>query len=84
MPKEPTKVYVDVDARFTEDGKLRPTCIIWKNGHRYPIDRIRKCQRASGQKGRGRGIRYTVSVWGTDRYLYYDENYKWFVEAKKS
>ena len=83
MSEKPAKIYVDVDARFTADGNLCPTCIIWENGHRYPIDRIRKCQRASSLKAGGAGIRYTVTVCGVDRYLFYEENYKWFVESKE-
>ena len=79
---EPAKVYVGVDAYFSADGKLRPTCIVWEDGKRYPIDRIRKCQRASSLKAGGAGIRYTVVIGGKDRYLFYEENYRWFVEAK--
>ena len=79
---EPVKIYVDVDARFTKDGILRPTCIIWEDGHKYPIQRIRKCQRAASLKAGGTGIRYTIVISGKDRYLYYEENNKWFVESK--
>lgn len=79
---EPVKIYVDVDAHFTKDGILRPTCIIWEDGHKYPIQRIRKCQRAASLKAGGAGIRYTVVIAGKDRQLFYEENNKWFVEAR--
>ena len=37
---ENKKVYVDVLASFSKDGRLKPVELIWENGQRYKIDRI--------------------------------------------
>ena len=49
------KVYVEVFARFTSDGKLLPVALIWEDGSKYLIDRIVKYERcASRRSGRVR------------------------------
>ena len=75
------KVYVDVDARFSKDGQLLPSAIIWEDGQRYPIDRVIDMQRCASRKAGGVGIRYTCIVGGRQSYLYYEVD-KWFVERK--
>lgn len=56
--------------------------IRWEDGHIYEIDRLKhKCQ-ASSLKVGGYGIRYTVSICGKETFLY-DEDGKWFVEARR-
>ena len=76
------KVYVKVQAEFSAEGKLLPLCIIWEDGQRYEIDRVKDCRRAASLRAGGAGIRYTVMICGGEHYLFYEENYKWFVEAK--
>lgn len=76
------KIYVKVEAEFSLDGALRPQCIIWEDGRRFEIDRIIDCRRAASLKAGGAGLRYTCMICGTPHYLFYEENYKWFVEAK--
>ena len=76
------KVYVAVQAEFSAEGKLMPTCIIWEDGTRFEIDRVKDCRRAASLRAGGAGIRYTVMICGGEHYLFYEENYKWFVEAK--
>lgn len=76
------KIYVKVEAEFTADGTLRPQCIIWEDGRRFEIDRITDCRRAASLKAGGAGLRYTCMISGSPHYLFYEENYKWFVEAK--
>ena len=76
------KIYVDVIAEFTKNGKLRPMYLIWEDGRKYEIDRVKACQRAASRKAGGVGLRYTIMVEGQERYLFYEENYHWFVEAK--
>lgn len=82
MTEKCQKVYVKVQAEFSEEGKLIPQCIIWSDGHRFGIDRVKDCRRAASLKAGGAGFRYTVMVCGKERFLYYEENYRWFVEAK--
>lgn len=76
------KVYVDVDAKFTADGQLRPLCITWEDGTKYEIERIKHCERAASRKAGGVGLRYTCMIAGSENYLYYEENYRWFMERK--
>lgn len=77
------KVYVDVGAEFSADGKLLPTWIRWIDGHIFEIDRIKQICRAASRKAGGTGLRYTVIISGQESQLYYEENYRWFVEAKQ-
>ena len=76
------KVYVKVQAEFSPEGKLMPLCIIWEDGQRFEIDRVKDCRRAARLRAGGAGIRYTVMICGSEHFLFYEENYKWFVEAK--
>ena len=42
---ETSKIYVDVNARFSKDGRLIPMSFIWKDGHTYEIQRIKDVRR---------------------------------------
>ena len=71
--------YVEVLARFSQQGEIIPLWIIWHNGVKYKIDRIlQKCP-AACLKGGGAGIRYTCLIQNQRRYLYLNNN-RWFVE----
>ena len=37
---ESSKVYVNVMAEFTKDGRLLPRSFIWKDGQVYEIQRV--------------------------------------------
>ncbi len=77
------KVYVDVQARFTKDGKLIPLSFEWTDGHVYEIQRICDVRRAASLRAGGTGIRYTCQVNGRESHLYYEDNNQWFVERKE-
>ncbi|MCR5502986.1 MAG: hypothetical protein K6F53_08250 [Lachnospiraceae bacterium] len=76
------KVYVDVDATFTSDGGLLPRSLVWEDGRRYTIDRIRKIERCASRRAGGAGIMYTCLVSGREIHLFYEENMRWFLESK--
>ena len=76
------KVYVEVDAKFTAYGQLRPMTITWEDGRKYEIQRVKQCVRAASRKAGGVGLRYTCIIAGGEHHLYYEENYRWFVERK--
>ena len=78
----PLKTYVNVDAAFTAEGRLIPKTITWTDGQRYVIDRVLKQERAASRKIGGCGILYTCLIGGKQIHLYYEENYRWFVEAR--
>lgn len=76
-----SKVYVDVQARFTPDGQVLPCAITWLDDRVYEIDRVMDVRRAASRKVGGHGIRYTCRIQGKQTYLYREED-RWFVEAK--
>lgn len=76
------KIYVEVDAKFTSDGQLRPLVITWEDGRKFEIQRIKQCVRAASRKAGGVGLRYTCIIAGGEHHLYYEENLRWFVEKK--
>ena len=79
---EKIKVYVEVHAVFTMDGRLLPVSFTWEDGQRYKIDRITECARCASMKAGGTGMRYTCIVGGRECHLFYEENLKWFMERK--
>jgi hypothetical protein len=78
------KVYVDVTALFSKDGRLIPINLIWENGHVYEIQSIKDIRRAASLKAGGVGTRYTCVIDGKQSYLYYEDNNMWFVEGRDS
>ena len=75
------KVYIGVNLHVNPDGSVRPTSIIWEDGNRYKIDRVRFAVPRASTKVGGRGLMYTVMIEGKERYLF-DEGGRWFVEAE--
>ena len=63
---ESSKVYVNVMAEFTKDGRLLPRSFIWKDGQIYEIQRVTDVRRAASLKAGGVGIRYTCIVNGKE------------------
>ena len=62
------KRYVEVDVRFTPDGKIRPLAINYDKSHIYGIDRVLAVRRGTSRLG------------GQKRNLWLEQG-KWFVEA---
>ncbi|MDD3137656.1 MAG: hypothetical protein PHX08_01610 [Lachnospiraceae bacterium] len=79
---ESSKVYVDVNATFSKDGRLIPKSFIWTDGHLYEIQKVKDVSRAASRKAGGVGIRYTCIIDGRESHLYYEDNNMWFVEGK--
>lgn len=75
------KVYVRVNIDVDEDGNVIPRCIYWDDGSHYEIDRVLLSRKAASTKVGGCAVRYTVKISGREAYLY-NEDDKWFVEAK--
>ena len=88
---KPMKVYVDVLVAFDTDGLMRPKALIWEDGARYKIDRVKAIRPAHAERAGGQGDRYTIMVGGHERYLYFEHNTdfgnknvgRWFVERKE-
>lgn len=79
---ESCKIYVDVNATFSKDGRLIPKSFIWTDGHMYEIQKVKDVSRAASRKAGGVGIRYTCIIDGRESHLYYEDNNMWFVEGK--
>jgi hypothetical protein len=84
-----TKKYVEVEVDFRSDGLMLPRALIWDDGRRYGIDRVRAVQSAPALKAGGSGDRYTVMICGQERYLFFEHSCdlddpclgRWFVET---
>ena len=84
------KVYVPVTVDFDAEGNMRPKDILWEDGRRYHIDRIKKVRQAAAMRSGGQGDRYTVMINGKESYLYFERKPnltgpnlgRWFVERK--
>ena len=79
---ESNKIYVDVNATFSKDGRLIPKSFIWMDGHVYEIQRVKNVCRAASLKVGGVGMRYTCIVDERESHLYYEDNNMWFLEGK--
>ncbi len=77
------KEYVRVNADIDVDGNKRPNKIVFENEEEYEIDKLKYRIRAASTKVGGCGIRYTVSIQGTETFLFEEDEGKWFVEKKK-
>lgn len=77
------KVYVGVIAKFSAEGGLRPMEIVWKDGERFNIDKVKYIERAPSKVGGILTKRYTVLINGLEKQLFFDERMeRWFVERK--
>ena len=82
--------YVEVSVNFDSSGKMQPNALVWEDGHRYEIDRVREIQPAPALKAGGMGSRFTVRIAGRERYLFFEHSAdprsvrpgRWFVERR--
>lgn len=78
------KIYVDVMAEFTKEGRLTPVNFKWDDGRIFKIQRVTDVRRAASLKAGGVGTRYTCMICGQKRHLYYEENNLWFMERART
>ena len=75
------RVNVETDVRFGREGGLRPLWLIWEDGRKFEIDRVKRVDRAPSQAGSVLPVRYTCVVEGKEKRLYFEpERMAWFVE----
>ena len=79
MPKK----YVEVGAVHRTDGQILPVLLWGEDGRSYQIDRVLDIRRAASLKAGGVGRRYTCRICGKERYLWLEDDGKWFVESKE-
>ena len=63
------KRYVEVDVRFTPDGKIRPPAINYDKAHTYGIDRVLAVKHGTSRLG-GKGHCFTCLICGQKRNLW--------------
>ena len=77
------KVYVKTVCEFLRSGGIRPLEIIWVNGKRYSVDRVKEIERKPCKSGGILPVRYTIFVLGQQKYIYYEpQRERWFVERE--
>ncbi len=74
------KVYVEVVAKHTVEGKTIPLSITYHD-HVYQVDKVLDSRLGVSLLVGGVGMKYTIRVLGQTTYLFEEEG-KWFVEAK--
>lgn len=90
LPGAAYKAYVSVDVSFTAEGQMLPRAVVWEDGLRYKIDRVKDIRPSYAAKAGGQGDRYTILVNGRITYLYFERSTnltgnvigRWFVERK--
>lgn len=75
------RTYVEVIARHAIDGRVEPLTIVWADGRRFDIARIRKTCRGACLKTAGHAIRYDVEINRRVKHLYRCPE-GWFVETR--
>ncbi len=76
------KKTINIVAKFDTEGNIYPIEIIWNEERTFSIDKITDIRHASSLKSGGAGLRYTCSVCGHQRYLFYERGI-WFIEKKE-
>lgn len=76
--------YVEVYAVFEPDGRIKPLSLTWDDGESYEVDRILDVRQAASLRAGGNGLRYTCLFGGKQRYLFLQDDNRWFVELKES
>jgi len=77
------KVYVKIIAEFARFGGLTPKIIVWDNDEKFNVDCVKDVSRAPCKSGGVLPERYTVTVLGQLKYLYYEKDKRrWFVERE--
>ena len=75
------KRYVEVVARFDEDGSITPLSITWEDGRTFEIDQILGHRHAASLKVGGTGMRYLIRIGNATTYLFHEDP-RWYVEEK--
>lgn len=84
-----TRRYVDVIARWRDDGVIMPLSVCWPDGRTFQIDRVIGNPIANSFPGEGvRTLRYTVQIGNRETHLYLEQEVtakgstdRWYVEA---
>ena len=77
------KVCVEVTAKFSREGGVRPLSLVWEDGRTLSVDKVKAVEHAPARVGALLPVRYTCVILGKERWLYFEpERQRWFVEAR--
>ena len=84
-----TRRYVDVIARWRDDGVIVPLSVCWADGRTFQVERVIGQPVSNTFPGEGvRTLRYTVQIGRRETYLYLEQETtskgnvnRWYVEA---
>lgn len=84
--------YVDVIARWHDDGRITPLCVCWADGRTFQVGRVIGADRLGkhGRPGDPRTLRYVVDLEGRRKQLFLercdgkDPKGRWYVEIEDS
>ena len=74
------KAYVSMVLQIKENGEKKPLYLIWEDGKKYQVDRVKNIAPAAAMKAGGRGMRYTLVISGRDR-NFFECDGRWFTEV---
>ncbi|MBR7186600.1 MAG: hypothetical protein IKD43_03855 [Clostridia bacterium] len=78
------KVCVEIEAKFLKEGGVRPAAILWENGAKYPVERVKFIERAPARVSAILPVRFTCIIGGKEKFLWFEpELMRWFVEVKR-
>ena len=72
------KIYVQVDSERQESGEVIPLTVSWQDGRIWNIDRV--LHSCISHDGEYEGIRYTVIIGSSEKYIY-RAGHAWYVMA---
>lgn len=72
---------IGVSCIVDTDGIMMPYRVNWPDGRKWEIERVLHTCRSPDMSFTG--IRYTVLICGMEKYLYRDDENRWYVVAAK-
>ena len=77
------KIYVETVVKFLSTGGMRPQYIVWINGEKYKVDKVKQILRAPSKTGGLITDKYVCAFGEKVRNLFYEkDSQRWFVERR--
>ena len=75
------RVFIETAVKFYREGGMRPLWLVWEDGRKFSIDRVKYIERAPAHAGAVLPVRYTCMIADRERNLYFEEEtQRWFLE----
>lgn len=77
------KVCVEVAAKFPREGGLIPLSLVWEDGRKFEVEKMKSVERASAHVGAILPLCFTCVIGGSEKRLYFEPSLnRWFVEQQ--